>query len=64
MKKLLLDLTEPLVAAIDLARGKQSRAAFVEQLLWKSNAIKQTEVKQVDRPTHGGKRTQKISTKN
>lgn len=42
MEAKLIQLTDSLWAAIDAARGPEGRAAFIEGVLWRSRAIRDT----------------------
>jgi hypothetical protein len=40
LKPVFLEITEELIAALDLARGDEPRNAFIERTLWNSAAVK------------------------
>ena len=53
MQAKLIQLTDEAWQAIDEVRGKQSRAGFIENLLWRNRAIKATGKKRQPRPKCG-----------
>ena len=58
MEAKLIGLMPATWAAIDAAREKtgESRAAFIERILWRSAEVKRSGIAKDDRPKHGGKR--------
>ena len=58
MEKKLIGFTAATWSAIDAAREKtgESRAAFIERVLWRSSEVKKTGEKKEQRPSHGGLR--------
>lgn len=57
MRKILIELTDELLTAIDHAKDGKPRAPFMERILWDSppiiRAANELEIEQPDRPEDG-----------
>lgn len=53
MQKVLIGLTDGALEALDMVRGTQARGTYLESLLWRQKAIRDTGVEREARPQRG-----------